>query len=172
VRTFIRDLHSVIPGSDRFNRGSMSILELVSRIRQQEARGAFVISSFRGNPRILQIVLPSGDISYELIIESGLLRREVDPKKRLHVKRLVAVGTLGSRDESVQRFSKMFADLLDIEFRTLSSQDEVVCGSSLEAIMVFWSDGEKVMWSTFHTKDGQEIGPRVRLTGLQSDFNE
>lgn len=166
VRAFIKDIHSVIPGSHRFNRGSMSLLELVSRIRQLEATCAFVLSSSRGNPRTLQIVSPSGDILYELNIESGLLRREIDPTGRFHVNRLVAVATMHNSDESVQMFSKAFANLLGIEFRTMSSQDDVAGGGSSDAIMVFWNIGDKVMWSTFHAQEGKEIGPRIRMTGV------
>ncbi len=166
VRTFIKDIHSVIPGSTRFNRGSMSLLELVSRIRQLEATCAFIVSSFRGNPRTLQIVLPSGDILYDLKIESGLLRREVNPTGRFRVNRLIAVATMHNSSESVQMFSKAISNLLGIEFRTLSSQADVAGGGSSDAIMVFWNIGEKVMWSTYHAQEGQEIGPRIRLTGV------
>ncbi len=103
---------------------------------------------------------------YELKIESGLLRREVDPTSRLHVNRLIAVATMHNSNESVQMLAKAFAKFLGIELRTLSSQDDVAGGGSSDAIMVFWNTGEKVMWSTFHAQDGKEIGPRVRMTGV------
>ena len=50
VRSFSRDLWSVLPGTERFNRGGMGLTELVSRIHNSGAQAALVISIWRGNP--------------------------------------------------------------------------------------------------------------------------
>ena len=150
----------------------MSLSELVARIRQSGARAAFVVSSFRGNPGTLQIILSSGDIPYELRIESGLLRREIESENHIRITRLVAVGTMNNTGETVQDLSKTIATLLGVEFRSLSSENEIVCGATSEVIMLFRGIGEKAIWCTFHSKDGQEIGPRIRLAGIRRNTNE
>ena len=55
----------------------MSINELVSKISQENASAALVITSFKGNPGTLQFLSTDGTTPYEMRLESAALRREV-----------------------------------------------------------------------------------------------
>ena len=163
VRTFVRDLCTIIPDTERFNRGGMSLSELISRIKQSSAKGVLIVSMFRGNPGTLQLLSPEGTTLFEIKIESALLRREIQTQKPSRIKTNPGVFIKNDSSEETIAFATQFAKILKVPITSVASIEAVEPSKKQEIFMWFQdlSDG-KVLWTQYLTLDRIEIGPRVR----------
>ena len=168
VRTFVRDLCTVIPDTERFNRGGMSLSELISRIKQSSAKGVLIVSMFRGNPGTLQLLSPEGTTLFEIKIESALLRREIQTQKTSRINTNPGVFIKDDSSEETIAFATQFANILGAPIISAASIDVVEPSKKQEVFMWFQdlTDG-KVLWTQYLTLDKIEIGPRVRTFKLR-----
>ncbi len=172
VRAFARDLSTVLPGSLRFNRGGMSLKELVSRISQEDAEVAFVITTFRGNPGFIQIVSSDGSIHYEIRTESAVLRREVLAGIKLRISELITIAIMNESSEETIHFSQYLASLLAIPLTRIEKIEDIPKGRANQAFIMLKESGRKILWTWHHASDQKEIGPRIRITELGSKSND
>ncbi|MDF1539614.1 MAG: hypothetical protein P1Q69_12010 [Candidatus Thorarchaeota archaeon] len=145
----------------------MSKSELLSRVNQSQAKAAFVITTFKGNPGDLQIITPDGSIPYEVRMESAALCREVSPDTKYRINNLVTIAVLADAEEITIKFSQYWASLLGLEISTVESVNELITGSSGHAFALLRNAGGKVHWSFHHAKEGVEIGPRIRILSIR-----
>ncbi len=167
VRSFVRDLWTVLPGTERFNRGGMSIAELSSRIKQSRASAAIVVSLFKGNPRSLQILSPDGEQIMEVRMESAKLRREVTSLRKPKIHTIHSITVQSGAGEQTRRIAEMLSNLLDAPIA--ESMEIVAVGSKGTNEVVVWLQDfptGKTIWTHYHAKDGLEIGPRMRITSV------
>ncbi len=167
VRSFVRDLWTVLPGTERFNRGGMSIAELSSRIKQSRASAAIVVSLFKGNPRSLQILSPDGEQIMEVRMESAKLRREVTPLRNPKMHTIHSITVQSGAGEQTRRIAEMLSNLLDAPIA--ESMEIVAVGSKGTNEVVVWLQDfptGKTIWTHYRAKDGLEIGPRMRITSV------
>jgi len=167
VRSFARDLSSVIPGSERFNRGGMGITELTSRIRQSGAQAALIISIWRGNPGELTILSPDGVELFILRLESALLRREIDSSNKGKVGNLQCVGVKTGSSDRVLDLARGFADLLSLSVEEYSSPTEARTEKNWSLLWFEDIPEEKILWTHYNTKDLSETGPRIRVSSVR-----
>ena len=162
-----------MPGLERFNRGSMSISELVSRIKQSSAIGALIISMYRGNPGTLQLLSPDGTDLIYVKMESALLKREVQPKKETRINSIRRIYVQKDCSEDTVLFASMIADLVDISPISIPSVADFETGSANESYMWFqdFSDG-KILWTHYNSATKTEIGPRVRAFNIRRSTDE
>ena len=167
VRSFIRDLSTVLPGSERFNRGSMNQDELIARINQSGARAAIVVTIRKGNPSILNMIDPSGDPILTLDMESAALRREVLKKEGPRIVRINSIASKIGSSEFTHLLSSTIASLLGLNSQKLKKQPEPNNKGS-NAVVIWFEDidSETVLWTHYHAKDGVEIGPRIRVVDV------
>ena len=167
VRSFARDLSSVIPGSERFNRGGMGITELASRIRQSGAQAALIISIWKGNPGELTILSQEGVEILKLRLESALLRREIDPSNKGKVGEIRCVGVRIGSSNRVWDFARAFAELLSLNIEEYSSPTDSHTEKNRSLLWVEDAPSEKILWTHYNTKDLSEIGPRIRVSSIR-----
>ena len=167
VRSFARDLSSVIPGSERFNRGGMSVTELTSRIRQSGAQAALVISIWRGNPGELIILSPEGVELFKLRLESALLRREIDSSNKGKVGNLQCVGVKSGSSDYVLDLARCIAELLSLKVEEYSNPAESRTEKNWSLLWLEDVPDEKILWTHYNTKDLSEIGPRIRVSSVR-----
>ena len=167
VRTFARDLWSVLPGTERFNRGGMGITELTSRIRQSGAQAALIISIWRGNPGELTILSPEGDELFKLRLESALLRREIDASNKGKVGTIQGVGVKIGSSTHVWDLAKGFAELLSVNIDELSEPAEKRTEKNRALLWFEDAPSGKIHWTHYNTKDLTEIGPRIRVASVR-----
>ncbi len=167
VRTFARDLSSVLPGTERFNRGGMGLTELTSRIRQSNAQAALIISIWRGNPGELTVLSPQGDEILKLRLESALLRREIDSSNKGRVGTIEGVGVKSGSSERVWNLARDFATLLSLNINEYS--DPAKSRTVKNRALLWFEDApsEKILWTQYNTKDLSEIGPRIRVSSVR-----
>lgn len=172
VRTFARDLSTVLPDSYRFNRGGMSLNELISKITQDNANAALVISTYRGNPSNIQFLQRDGIVHYELHLESAVLRREVANDVRNRIDKITMVVTLLNSSELLKKFAQYLSSLLSVPIATFSSVNDVTIGTSNQAFILLQESGRKIHWSWHLATNHVELGPRIRITRLRSKSND
>lgn len=167
VRSFARDLTSVLPGSERFNRGGMGLTELISRILQSGALAAIVISIWKGNPGELTILSPNGEEILKLRLESALLRREIDPTNTGRVGSIEGIGIKIGSSESVRDIARIFGELLSLNIDELSNPSERQTEKNKTLLWFEDATSEKILWTHYNTKDLSELGPRIRVSSVR-----
>jgi rRNA maturation protein Rpf1 len=167
VRTFVRDLASVLPETIRFNRGGMGLSELVSRISQNGARAALIISIWKGNPGEMTFMSSSGNELLHLRLESVLLRREVNPGGPSRARPIGSIVVKSESGERVKALAQDIAILLDIEVFSHLSPTEVSTEASHSFIWFEEIQTGKILWTHYSTPTCIEIGPRIRVTDIR-----
>jgi rRNA maturation protein Rpf1 len=167
VRTFVRDLSSVLPEIDRFNRGGMGISELVARIAQNGARAALIISIWKGNPGEMSFISSNGDEILRLKLESVLLRREVNPKGRQRICTIDSIILRLESSEKVRALAEDIATLLNLEVFEQSSPTEVSTEDNRSFIWFEDVGTGKILWTHYATPACIEIGPRIRVSDVR-----
>ena len=172
IRSFARDLWSVLPSSDRFNRGGMGIGELVSRIATSGADAALVISTWKGNPGDLTFLLPDGREDLVLRVESAVLRREVNETGRPRVRSIAGIFLKSHSEAPAATIAEVLGTILGVE--VVEAESVPLDGTAGRvAIWLESLPSGKTLWTHHHTMDGKEIGPRIRVKSLRrSDVSE
>ncbi|UCH04652.1 MAG: hypothetical protein JSW05_00375 [Candidatus Thorarchaeota archaeon] len=168
VRSFVRDLWSVLPGTERFNRGSMNSNELIARIQQSDAKMALVVTLWKGNPGTIQFISSTGSELLTVKLESAALRREVSSLKGLRIHSVYAVTV----PKSISRQGRNLADFIAalFNFEATESDTPVMAesdGSNNVEIRIEDLGGGKILWTHLHAVNGEEMGPRIRVLGVR-----
>ncbi|MHA1882818.1 MAG: hypothetical protein ACTSUO_07200, partial [Candidatus Thorarchaeota archaeon] len=152
VRTFIRDLCTVIPGLERFNRGGMSLSELISKIKQSSAIGALIISMYRGNPGTMQLLSPDGTEVIHIKMESALLKREIQPINETRIKSIRKIYVQTGSSEETMLIASMIADIVGLSPVPITSIADFDAGIANASYMWFqdYSDG-KTLWTHYNS---------------------
>jgi U3 small nucleolar ribonucleoprotein protein IMP4 len=170
VRSFIRDLSQVIPDSERFNRGGMSLKELTSRITASGANAACVVSMEKGNPRTIQFIDSSGTNLATVTVESAMLRRETSANKGPHMVEMHSIsvrkGSSARTLQLAQLISEIFGRPLEIVEELATSTEE---GGARVIIWFEDSSGDKTIWTFYDSHEIREIGPRIRVLSVNSE---
>ncbi|MFW9890423.1 MAG: hypothetical protein ACFFER_19785 [Candidatus Thorarchaeota archaeon] len=167
VRSFVRDLWSVLPGTERFNRGGMSIEELRSRVQQSGARLALIVTIWKGNPRTIRFLYPHDEDVLEIRIESAALRREVTGNTGPRMQSIYGVTVEENCTQNAREFASVIASMLGTDVK--SEQQPVVldeAASGMVEIRISDIRGGKLLWTFYHVENGLEVGPRIRISQL------
>jgi U3 small nucleolar ribonucleoprotein protein IMP4 len=167
VRSFVRDLSSVLPNLERFNRGGMGLPELVARINQNDARAAIVVSIWRGNPGQMTVLSPKGEETINIRLESVLLRREVNPSRPARTGRIANVLVKSGSRPQVKALAEDIATLLNLDLSEREDPHEYPSDASYSFAWLEDSGSGKILWTHYTTLDGAEIGPRIRISAVR-----
>lgn len=167
MRAFVRDLSSVLPGVERFNRGGMGLPELVARINRNGANAAIVISLWRGNPGEMTVISSKGEEIINIRLESALLRREVNPTGPSRIRRVDCVLIKTGSSYSAKVLAENIASLLNIEISENVNPNEAPMDKTQS--FIWFEDGSsgKILWTHYNTINGTEIGPRIRVSAVR-----
>jgi rRNA maturation protein Rpf1 len=166
VRSFARDLWSVLAGSERFNRGSMSVEELFSRILQSGARAALVISIWKGNPGELKVLLPSGNELLRMRIDSALLRRETNPTFKRKIDGIESVCVKTGSSTKAMELARDLGNIFDILVRECRNPTDIPSDSNHVLIWLEDTPEGKILWTHYSTYNGLELGPRIKISSV------
>ncbi|MFW9795234.1 MAG: hypothetical protein ACFFEE_13075 [Candidatus Thorarchaeota archaeon] len=166
VRSFARDLWTVLPSTDRFNRGGLGLSEIASRVRQTGANAALIISMWKGNPSILSFTSSTEEEFASIKVEMAMLRREVNSAKK-RVSSVVGVFVESDSSEKTHALGEMLASLLNLELLEASHIDVASQEPDRSLVWLQDSNSGKILWTHYHTTDGSEIGPRIRVTSFR-----
>jgi rRNA maturation protein Rpf1 len=158
----------MLPDSEKFNRGGMSLGELVSRINTSGASVCLVTSLYKGNPGSIQFIDPSGTTILSMKIESALLRREIDSGSTIRTSALRAIVVDPEHNESVKELAEVLSSLLGIEIAELDSDKQIGKHDKNQVEIRLLSHGQSRLTWTFHkTTSSTEIGPRIRARSVE-----
>jgi rRNA maturation protein Rpf1 len=146
----------------------MGLSEISSRVGQTGANAALIISMWKGNPSILSFTSPTGEELASIKIEMAMLRREVNTtKKRTNAVSGVFVEPQSS--EKTRALGELLSTLLDLDLREASHVDPAILDPGKTVIWLQDTTSGKILWTHYHTTDGTEIGPRIRVTSVRRD---
>jgi rRNA maturation protein Rpf1 len=167
VRSFVRDLSSVLPGVERFNRGGMGLPELVARINQNGAKAAIVISMWRGNPGEMVFLSPKGDEIINIRLESALLCREVNPIGSTRIGRVSSVIIKSGSSEQTKTLAEDISSLLSLDLSERIDSCESLTDATQSFIWLEDGGSGKILWTHYTTPTGVEFGPRIRISTIR-----
>jgi len=159
---------SVLPNSERFNRGGMSSGELVARINQSGAKAVLMVTILKGNPHELRIISGEGTIQLSVLLESVQLRREIQPSQGPRINGLLEIVIGSSPSVQTKQVAEMMSSLLEVPLKV--SENVVPVGEQgvNRAIMRFVDLPQgRLIWTHHHAYDGVEIGPRIRVLSVR-----
>ena len=171
VRTFTRDLWTVLPNTERFNRGGQGLSEVAARVRQAGANAALIISMWKGNPSILSFTSSSEEELASIKVEMAMLRREVNTVKK-RINGVAGVFVESNNSDKTRALGEMLATFLDLKVVEVSQLDTTTQESGQSVIWLQDAPAGKILWTHYHTTDGAEIGPRIRVTSLRRGEND
>ncbi len=168
VRTFIRDLRTVFPNSERFNRGGMSLEELRSRIIASGCSAAFVVTHYKGNPGDIIVYDSSGEERLRIRLESAVLRREVLPGVKIRVNNVASVVVAPGSSDQTTSLAREIASYLNLPI-VMGTIDDIIDSEGTNSVAIHFSDTDagKTLWTYYHVADGTEVGPRMRVKSVR-----
>ena len=166
VRTFARDLWTVLPGTERFNRGGMGLSEIAARVRQTGANAALIISMWKGNPSIVSFTSSSEEELASIKIEMAMLRREVNTVK-LRTNAVSGVFVESKSSDKTHVLARLLSTLMNLELKDVSHIDLTNLDPGQTLIWLQDDTSGKILWTHYHTTDGIELGPRIRVTSIR-----
>ncbi|MFX1481996.1 MAG: hypothetical protein ACFFCP_02285 [Promethearchaeota archaeon] len=160
-----------MPSTERFNRGGQGLSEIAARVRQHNASAVLIISMWKGNPSTLSFSSSSGDELASINVEMAMLRREVNPAKH-RINGISGVFVEKGSSIKTQAVGQMLASLLDLDLSEASSPD--VTSQDPGKCMIWLQDTSsgKVIWTHYHTTDGSEIGPRIKVASIRQGVTD
>ena len=167
VRSFARDLWTVLPGTERFNRGGMGLTELAARVGQSGANAALVISMWKGNPSLLIFTTSTGNEVVTIRMESAKLRREVNTTKITRFVGIAGVFIKSGSSEKTRELGEVLSTFLNIEMLEIANPDDAKVEKNWSLIWLEDMPSEKILWTHYLSRDGIEIGPRIRVTSIR-----
>lgn len=167
VRSFARDLSTVLPDTERFNRGGMGRAELAARVSQSGANAALIISMWKGNPGILSFTSSTEEELVTIKIESAKLRREVNPTKKKRVVGTAGVFIKSGSTAKTRELGIILASFLNLEVYEATNLESPLIEDNQSIIWLEDQSSGKILWTHYHSTNGVEIGPRIRITSIR-----
>lgn len=167
VRSFSRDLCTVLSGTERFNRGGIGLQELSARIHTSGANGAVVISMWRGNPSLLVFMNQIGEEMCTVKMESAKLRREVNPSIRVRITGIAGVFVKTGSSEKTRDLGELLGSLLNLETIELADPRDAPVDENWSMVWLEDLSSGKILWTHYHSRDKVEIGPRIRVASMR-----
>ena len=160
-----------MPGSERHNRGGMSLEELLSKTKKSNARALLVVSISQGNPRNIQVISSEGKELLTITMESAALRREVLPVHRPRITSLQSVLMQPNCSSQTLILAKKIAKLMGVEISDSNYPNEIINGKG--QVFPYFSDlaPAKTLWTHYYAFDKREIGPRIRVSSVSGSNN-
>ena len=167
VRSFARDLWTVLPGTERFNRGGMGLTELAARVGQSGANAALVISMWKGNPSLLIFTTSTGNEVVTIKMESAKLKREVNPTTNTRFIGNAGVFIKSGSSDITRELGEILASFLNIEMLEIAQPEDVQVEKNWSLIWLEDMPSGKILWTHYDSRIGIEIGPRIRVVSIR-----
>lgn len=167
VRSFARDLWTVLPGTERFNRGGMGLTELAARVGKSGANAALVISMWKGNPSLLIFTTSTGEEVVTIKMESAKLRREVNSTKNSRFIGTAGVFIKSGSSDITRELGEILSSFLNVEMRESADPMNVQVEDNWSLIWLEDMPSGKILWTHYHSRKGIEIGPRIRVISIR-----
>lgn len=143
----------------------MNRAEIIARIKEHDANFAIIVTMYKGNPNNLEVLTSKGELLSRILIESAMLRREVLRSGNPRISSISYIGMKKGSTLQTRELAQLIAYLTDIE---LVERDALEFEGSKGAIVYWFQDlkNRKTLWTNYHSYDGTELGPRIRVNSL------
>ncbi len=167
VRSFIKDLASVLPYALKINRGKSTMTDLYYDAMGYGAERVIVVTVWKGNPGRIRVYKPCEppDVCLEelatITLKGVKLRREVPGSKKLMGSRSLGIDVTSVGSEQY----KMLADTLARAFlaRLVLNEEDY---TKYDVILRMHREGELVRIEFISPKDMRVCGPVLRVVSV------
>jgi rRNA maturation protein Rpf1 len=149
----------------------MGLSEIAARVKQTGANAALIISMWKGNPSILSFTSSAEEELASIKVEMAMLRREVSTTKK-RINGLSGVFVEAQCSDKTRVLGEMLSAFLNLELREAPQIDATTLDPGQTLIWLQDAPSGKILWTHYHTSDGAEIGPRIRVTSLRRGEND
>jgi hypothetical protein len=124
----------------------------------------------KGNPRTIQFIDPNGTNLVSVVVESAMLRRETSAKKSPRIVEIHSVSARKGSSELTIRLAQLISDIFG---QSLEVVEELVTSNEKGGgRVIIWfedSSGGRTIWTFYDSHAIGEIGPRIRVLGVNSE---
>ena len=168
VRSFIKDLASVLPEAIKLNRGKSSLRDLYYDAMAYGATRIVIVTVWKGNPGKMLVYQPlePPDVGLKLIasylIRGVKLRREVPGSKKLQSTTKLAIDLTSINSERL----RMLADTISRSFlaRMVFDPDEL---EHFNVVLELEEAGSTIVLKFISPRDNRVCGPIIRIQGVR-----
>jgi rRNA maturation protein Rpf1 len=145
----------------------MGLSELTSRVGQSGANAALVISMWKGNPSLLIFTTSAGVKAVTIKMESAKLKREVNPIKNARIVGTAGVFIKSGSSDKTKELGEVLSNFLNVDLFESDSIEAVEVVKNYSLIWLEDLPSGKILWTHYLSRDGVEIGPRIRVTSIR-----
>jgi hypothetical protein len=108
----------------------------------------------------------------EIKIESAALRREVSENKGSRIHSVYGVTVEEGCSSNARELASAITSTLDTDVK-IQPLPIILgeAGSGMIEIRITDINSEKLIWTTYNTRNGSEIGPRIRISEVRRVFS-
>jgi hypothetical protein len=125
---------------------------------------------YKGNPRTIQFLGSDGETFAKLSLFSAALRREVTKDDKFRIVGVSAITVAEGSSSLTWEVARLIAELFDME--VVERQEPLSGDDGDTGFVEYWFadlPGEKVLWTHYHTHNGLEIGPRMKIFQIKRE---
>jgi rRNA maturation protein Rpf1 len=149
----------------------MGLSEIAARVKQTGANAALIISMWKGNPSILNFTSSTEGELASIKVEMAMLRREVSSAKK-RISGISGVFVEAESSDNTRVLAEFLSTLLDLKLTETTYRDTTGLDPGQSLIWLQDAPSGKILWTHYHTSDGAEMGPRIRVTSLRRGEND
>ena len=167
TRSFIHDILTVIPNSQRVVRGSSNLSFCINSMKNKGFSTAVIINSVKGNPNFMRIYDLSADPSelpYAIKIRGLTLSREYQEKQRSRKpSNSILISSLNNPAE--EDVLKMILGVGNENIENIQKKEYVT------AYADYIEENEGIIFIEFLDKNNKQVGPRIKLKIISREVN-
>ncbi|KSW12630.1 Brix domain containing protein [Pyrodictium occultum] len=168
VRSFVKDLVSVLPGAERLTRGKATLRDLYYEAAARGAKRVIVVSVWKGNPGTVNVYQPLEPPEMELrlmariLLRGVRLSRETPGAQRAYGARSLGVHVAPSAGQALHSL----ADLLSRAFLARVALDYEEALARFDVVAVVREGSRSLAEVEFRCSTGRACGPLLRIAGV------
>jgi len=168
VRSFVKDLVSVLPGAEKLTRGKATLRDLYYEAAARGAQRVIVVSVWKGNPGTLHVYEPLEPPSLELrlmlriMLEGVRLSRETPGAQRAYGAQSLGVYVPPAASDELHRLADTLARALLASIAI--DYDEAL--DRFDVVAVLDKGRGSIAEVEFRCSSGRVCGPLLRIAGV------
>ena len=158
TRSFLKDITSVVPESEKFSRGTQNLSFTLARLHSEGFELAIVINSVKGNPNFWRIFDLSKsepkELPFAIKLRGLTLSRDYHAKKIKRPSNLILISSIELNEEKVLKTIFNITEQKVVDFEK---------NSFLTMYADYIDKDENIIFIEFLDSENNSVGPRMKL---------
>ena len=168
TRSFIHDILTVVPNSQRVVRGSSNLSFCIISMKNKGFSTAVIVNSVKGNPNFMRIYDLSSkpiELPYAIKIRGLTLSREYREKQRSKKpSNSILISSLNNPEE--EDILKKILGIGNEKIENIQKKEYIT------AYADYIEENEGIIFIEFLDKNNKQVGPRVKLKIIPREVND